>query len=57
MIRKNPSDALDAIMTMIDDLHRVIVVEDASIEDITDAVDKAATKMERPRVIEGGRKD
>ncbi len=55
MIQKNPADAFAAMMEMIDEMHRVIVLEDAELPAIADAAERAAAKMIRPRVFDGGK--
>lgn len=57
MIQKNPADAFAAMMEMIDEMHRVIVLEDADLPTIADAAERAAKKLDRPRVIDGGKVD
>lgn len=57
MIQKNPADAFAAMMEMIDEMHRIIVLEDANIPAITAAADRATAKLNRPRVIDGGKQD
>lgn len=57
MIQQNPADAFAAMMEMIDEMHRVIVLEDADLPLIADAAERAAAKLNRPRVIDGGKVD
>jgi len=56
MILKNLSDSFTAMCDMIDDLHAKLVVEgEDDVITIAAHVRAAARKLERPRVIDGGK--
>ena len=57
MIKRNLRDGLAGITEMIDRMHRVIVEDDADIETIIAAFENEAIRLERPRVIDGGKAD
>ena len=57
MIKRNLRDGLAGITEMIDRMHRVIVEDDADIETIIAAFENEAIRLDRPRVIDGGKAD
>lgn len=57
MIVKTPADLFRSMCDLIGDLHRKVGVEDAGVEAAAEVIYAATKKLERPRVIDGGKQD